>query len=112
MNDEGLNKKELRAIELIRESLGTLAADRAKLVLLRERARQVFPVEKQDVEKAIAYLGGNLTLQKGFGPIHFLARKYVLEDPFRKHRFKTYLEGLLGTTAEPARSAKKTRKKK
>lgn len=115
--DEHLTTQEIRALDLIRDSVGVDAAKNARLLLLREHVKRISEVSTQDIDFALDYLEGEGTLRKGTGPLHRLTKKYVLEDRSRLGGFKTYLRGLraeVETVAQkrPAPAHKKPTKKR
>lgn len=117
--DEHLSRDEHKALALIRDSMGQQAFEQHRLMLLREHAKRIIKYTPEDVNVALAYLDGTGTLRKGVGPLHKLARKYVMEDKTILQSFTYFVRQLkdapppkINDIAWPPKKAESTRSNK
>jgi hypothetical protein len=91
-SDEYLNRDDLKALDLIGESLGLRAKESARLLLIREHAKRIIPVTTDQIRDAMAYLDGT---PRTTGSFNLLIRKFVLEDKGLLLQCRSYLNLLL-----------------
>lgn len=93
--DDYLTAQDLRALALIKESLGPRAFEQHRLLLLRQHAERIIKVDTGMIQEALDFLDGKITLKKGIGPVHITSRKMVMEDPRMLKTYRAYLQHLL-----------------